>query len=143
MFLFLSSGFTGAHNILARMIYSKIDTGFARFEANTGSVHPNFRNVSAPPHRLHKRQSANATGSGVGTDSLTDDDDNQLWQGTISVGTPPVTYTVDFDTGSADLFLPSPECVSDTCSGHKPYDTSSSSTSEDLGQTFSLGFGDG
>ncbi|THH13660.1 hypothetical protein EUX98_g9696 [Antrodiella citrinella] len=34
------------------------------------------------------------------------DDANELWQGTISVGTPAVSCTVDFDTGSSDIFLP-------------------------------------
>jgi cathepsin D len=62
--------------------------------------------------------------------------------GTISVGTPPVEYTVDFDTGSSDLFLPAKDCDS-TCSGHTPYDTSASSTSKALGKPFSLSYGDG
>ena len=51
-------------------------------------------------------------------------------------------FKVDFDTGSSDLFLPGPDCDS-TCSGHTTYDTSSSSTAEDQGQTFSLSYGDG
>jgi cathepsin D len=89
------------------------------------------------------------------------DDHAQLWFGTISVGTPPVSLTgitflyddskpptdpghdaVDFDTGSSDLFLPSPSCGS-TCSGHNLYDPDASSTSQNLSKTFSLAFGDG
>jgi len=31
--------------------------------------------------------------------------DQQLWYGSISVGTPVKTFLVDFDTGSSDLFL--------------------------------------
>ncbi len=50
--------------------------------------------------------------------------------------------TVDFDTGSSDLFLPSPVCGAD-CSGHKLYDPSASSTAKDLHETFSLSFEDG
>ena len=49
---------------------------------------------------------------------------------------------VDFDTGSSDLFLPGKDC-GDTCSGHTAYDTSKSSTAQDLGQQFSLQYGDG
>ena len=49
---------------------------------------------------------------------------------------------VDFDTGSSDLFLPGPDCGS-TCSGHTTYDPSSSSTSKDVGKSFSLAYGDG
>ena len=89
------------------------------------------------------------------------DDNAQLWFGTISVGSPPVSFTgitflydvsklladprrdtVDFDTGSSDLFLPSPSCNSN-CSGHKSYDPDASSTAHDISKTFSLAFGDG
>src|SRR5258708_20704671 len=50
--------------------------------------------------------------------------------------------TVDFDTGSSDLFLPSSKCRAD-CSGHKLYNPKASSTAKDLHKTFSLSFGDG
>jgi cathepsin D len=50
--------------------------------------------------------------------------------------------TVDFDTGSSDLFLPTPMCGAN-CSGHKLYDPSASSTAKDLLKTFSLSYVDG
>ncbi len=50
--------------------------------------------------------------------------------------------TVDFDTGSSDLFLPTPMCGAN-CSGHQLYDPSASSTAKDLHKTFSLSFADG
>ena len=53
-----------------------------------------------------------------------------------------MSYTVDFDTGSSDLFVPSSSCGS-TCEGHKVYDPSVSSTSRRLGHSFSLAYGDG
>ncbi|KAJ7593891.1 hypothetical protein C8J56DRAFT_884646 [Mycena floridula] len=34
------------------------------------------------------------------------DEADELWHGTISVGTPAVEYIVDFDTGSSEMFLP-------------------------------------
>ena len=49
---------------------------------------------------------------------------------------------MDFDTGSSDLFLPSTSCDS-SCSGHKLYNPSASSTSQDLGNDFTLSYGDG
>lgn len=77
----------------------------------------------------------------TGSVSLTDGS-NVLWYGTISVGTPAVDFLVDFDTGSADLVLPSSDCGS-TCSGHTLYNPGASSTSVDLGKNFVLSYGDG
>ena len=49
---------------------------------------------------------------------------------------------MDFDTGSSDLFVPLTTCGS-TCAGHKSYNPDASSTSKDLGKTFSLAYGGG
>ncbi|KAH9041264.1 acid protease [Lactarius pseudohatsudake] len=111
-----------------RRTVAKIWRGFKAFERNTGAAHP-----SAP--RL-KRSTKRGNGN-----PLTDDSE-QLWYGSITVGTPAVNYTVDFDTGSSDLFLPGSDCDS-TCSGHKLYDPSSSFTSSDTKQKFALEYGDG
>lgn len=89
-----------------------------------------FANADIYRMPLHKRA--------TGADALVNDG-KSLWYGTISVGTPAVTFTVDIDTGSADLFLPGPTCGS-SCSGHTIYDPSASSTSQDLGQAFTLSF---
>ncbi|KAJ7592923.1 acid protease [Mycena floridula] len=77
----------------------------------------------------------------TGEDPLVDEG-GELWQGTISVGTPPVEYTVDFDTGSSDLFLPSVNCTKH-CKGHTRYDATASSTSAPKDKTFKLAYGDG
>jgi len=108
--------------------YSKILRGFKAYERNTGRRHPLSLGI-----KDFKRA--------VASDPLTDEQ-SQLWIGTISVGTPAVQYTVDFDTGSSDLFLPGSTCDS-TCSGHTLYNPSASSTSTDLGTTFTLSYGDG
>lgn len=78
----------------------------------------------------------------TGADALTDEEDGALWQGNISVGTPLQPYTVDFDTGSSDLFLPGSTCQTN-CKGHKIYNPASSSTAADRHKTFSLRYGDG
>lgn len=70
------------------------------------------------------------------------DDDSELWQGDTSVGTPAVTFFVDFDTGSSDLFLPGSDCDA-FCDGHTKYDPSESSQSKGLGATFQLSYGGG
>ncbi|KAH9041268.1 acid protease [Lactarius pseudohatsudake] len=111
-----------------RRTVAKIQRGFEAFERNTGAVHPSASQL--------KRSTKRGKG-----DQLIDDSD-ELWCGSITVGTPPVTYTVDFDTGSSDLVLPASNCDS-TCFGHTLYDPESSSTSSDIGQTFKLRYADG
>ncbi|TFK76153.1 acid protease [Pluteus cervinus] len=109
---------------------SKLSQGFEAYKKNTGSVHP----ADTGSFTLAKRS--------TGSVPLIDDEGGSLWHGSISVGTPAVTYTVDFDTGSSDLFLPGSNCKS-TCNGHTKYDPSKSSTSADRSKTFSLAYGDG
>ncbi|KAI0280403.1 acid protease [Russula aff. rugulosa BPL654] len=115
------------HSRVRRSV-AKIQEGFATYKRNTGVPHPLSGSI-----QLSRRAS--------GGDPLTDDS-ALLWFGAISVGTPPRSFTVDFDTGSSDLFLPSPSCDS-SCSGHKVYDPNASSTAHNISKTFSLGFGDG
>jgi hypothetical protein len=49
---------------------------------------------------------------------------------------------VDFDTGSADLFLPGTSCGS-ACGGQERYNPSGSSSAQSLGTTFQVSYGDG
>ncbi|KAI0299938.1 acid protease [Russula brevipes] len=108
---------------------AKIERGMAAYEKNTGAPHP----LSGGIKTSNKRN--------TGSDSLTDVS-QFLWYGSLSIGTPPKPFTVDFDTGSSDLFVPSSSCGS-TCDGHRKYDPSTSSTSKDLGKPFTLTYGDG
>lgn len=50
-----------------------------------------------------------------------------------------MSYTVQFDTGSSDLFVPSNKCGA-SCKGHKHYNPASSTTSQDLGKDFTLSY---
>lgn len=54
------------------------------------------------------------------------------YYGEISVGEPPVTFKVVFDTGSGHLILPSTYCHSDTCKAHTRYRRSKSETAKDI-----------
>jgi cathepsin D len=77
----------------------------------------------------------------VAEDPLTDEQ-SLLWIGKISIGTPPVKFLVDFDTGSSDLWIPSKHCDR-SCAGHTLYNPSASRTSTDLGYGFMIQYGDG
>ncbi|KAH8982271.1 acid protease [Lactarius akahatsu] len=110
----------------------KIQGGFTRYQENIGEAHPLASSLSF--RRPVKRA------GGHGGDSLTDAN-STLWYGEISVGTPSKTFTVDFDTGSSDLFLPGANC-GPSCSGHKIYNVSDSSTAKDLNKKFELTYGD-
>ncbi|SPO20613.1 related to pepsin precursor (aspartate protease) [Ustilago trichophora] len=100
---------------------AKYQKSLANFEKNTGKVHPSKRDL---PEHLAKR----ATGS-VG---LTDQQNGELWTGTMAYGTPAQSFSIDFDTGSSDTLV-----------NPGAYTPSSSSTSRTSGDTFSTSYGDG
>lgn len=112
----------------------KYENGFAAYQMNTGEPHP--LTVDLPD------TGTNVTRRAVdGHEPLKDEDDGSLWQGSLTIGTPAKTFTVQFDTGSSDLFIPGPSCPS--CRGHAVYNPSSSSTSVDVHKPFNLAFGSG
>ncbi|KAF9221823.1 Asp-domain-containing protein [Gyrodon lividus] len=110
---------------------AKILRGFDNFERNTGASHPSAMKGA------RKRASG-----GLPLHVFADLDGPRLWYGTITIGTPPNTYTVMFDTGSSDLLLPGVDCDG-SCNGHVIYDPVSSSTSVSLGEPFAVNFGGG
>ncbi|KAG8986917.1 Type I transmembrane sorting receptor [Tulasnella sp. 427] len=65
---------------------------------------------------------------------------DSYYYGPLSVGTPTQNTTVDFDTGSSDLWLPLSTCS--RCPGPK-FRSSSSSTYRVSGTAFSIQYGDG
>ncbi|KAJ7183956.1 acid protease [Mycena filopes] len=137
------TSFTGAEGVFDkdRAIAATIATlnkhyhNLANFEKNTGTS----VEVRAPAilpadveERLNKRQS----------EALKDDQDRE-WTGTISVGTPKKNFVADFDTGSADTWIPSSSCNSIACSVKTKYNPASSSTSSKKPGTLFIQYADG
>ncbi|NXU16427.1 PEPA protein, partial [Pardalotus punctatus] len=63
--------------------------------------------------------------------------------GTISIGTPPQEFTVVFDTGSSNLWVPSVFCSSPACSDHNRFNPAASSTYLSTNDTLFIAYGTG
>ncbi|KAJ7236563.1 acid protease [Mycena haematopus] len=74
---------------------------------------------------------------------LTDQEDGVEWTGSVSIGTPPQKFVIDFDTGSSDLWVPSSSCKSTACEFKSKFNASNSVTAVNKGETFSITYEDG
>ncbi|XP_063067532.1 nothepsin [Engraulis encrasicolus] len=63
--------------------------------------------------------------------------------GQVSLGTPEQNFTVVFDTGSADLWVPSSYCVSQACDNHAKFHAFKSSSYVHDGRPFGITYGSG
>lgn len=75
-------------------------------------------------------------------ESLVNADDFEYY-GEISIGTPAQTFTVVFDTGSSNLWIPSSECTDMACTDHDQYNHDQSSTYVANGTALSIQYGTG
>ncbi|KAN0133052.1 Aspartic peptidase domain containing protein [Lactarius tabidus] len=108
---------------------AKFHRGFDVYQRNTG-----VRHRSAPKVKSLEKHS-------LGIDPL-QNDNFAYWYGTISVGNPAQTFTVDTDTGSSEIYISSSGCDR-SCNHHKLYDASKSSTAHDFKSQFYLSYSDG
>ncbi|EDW27624.1 GL20169 [Drosophila persimilis] len=68
---------------------------------------------------------------------------NLQYYGSISIGTPPQNFMVQFDTGSSNLWIPSVDCFSADCYYHNTYSSANSTTYQVNGTAFSITYGSG
>ncbi|NXA42481.1 PEPA protein, partial [Eudromia elegans] len=78
----------------------------------------------------------------VSSEPLTNYMDMEYY-GTISIGTPAQDFTVLFDTGSSNLWVPSVYCSSEACTNHNRFNPADSSTFESTNDTVSIQYGTG
>lgn len=68
---------------------------------------------------------------------------NAQYYGPISVGTPAQDFTVIYDTGSSNLWVPSTKCNGVACLKQHKYDSTKSSTYTADGEKFNITYGSG
>ncbi|XP_049621733.1 chymosin-like [Suncus etruscus] len=78
----------------------------------------------------------------VAREPLTNYLDSQYF-GKIQIGTPPQEFTVIFDTGSSDLWVPSIYCDSNACQNHHRFNPHKSSTFQNMNKPLAIQYGTG
>ncbi|KAF9224510.1 acid protease [Gyrodon lividus] len=128
-----------AHKVAKLLtLHSKYKMTMAAYERNTGHPHPLARCTNLEPASSDLMKRASTINGAV---PLTNQG-QELRYGNLTIGTPPQEFTVDFDTGSSDLFVPDATCKL-TCNDHRKYEPSKSSTHQNLMLPFILAYGSG
>ncbi|CAG9315220.1 unnamed protein product [Blepharisma stoltei] len=65
------------------------------------------------------------------------------YYGPVALGTPPQPFTVVYDTGSSNLWVPSSKCTSLACYMHHTFNSAASSTYVKNGTAISIQYGEG
>ncbi|XP_037569639.1 lysosomal aspartic protease-like [Dermacentor silvarum] len=124
-----------------------VGTALAQVKIRLGrmqSARENMVGNKLPLGRLWPPALGRPHGEGIITENLKNFLDAQYY-GNISIGTPPQTFRVVFDTGSSDLWVPSARCPPESvaCRAHDRYDCFGSETYIEHGGPFLISYGSG
>lgn len=117
--------------------------GFASFFENTGGIHPLSKLLDGDDGDSSSHSGRKAKRISAGQEALTNENNGELWIGDIGIGTGAQTLTVQFDTGSSDLFVPGPNCRTSACQGHTAFSPDTSTTAVNGRKSFHLDYGTG
>ncbi|KAJ9114315.1 hypothetical protein QFC22_005767 [Naganishia vaughanmartiniae] len=117
-------------------VLSRISRNCDNYERNTGLPFPGCKNATERKRDLVEQEmSLQKRDPATEALALKDIGDGTWWAGNVSVGTPPQTFEVDFDTGSSDFW------VTGNC--WYCYEPRNSTTAIDLQRNFSISYVDG
>ncbi|ORX95330.1 hypothetical protein K493DRAFT_337388 [Basidiobolus meristosporus CBS 931.73] len=72
-----------------------------------------------------------------------ENENDVAYYGDVTIGTPGQTFSMIFDTGSSDFWVPSVACQSKACQNHRKFDPAKSSTFTRSPGNFSIRYGTG
>jgi hypothetical protein len=92
---------------------------------------------------MHSAHAAHAAGSPETSAIMLGNFKDTQFMGKVGVGTPPQFFSVIFDTGSANFWIPSKECESIGCRSHTRFDKEKSSSFISDGRPMHIKYGSG
>ncbi|KAF9434137.1 hypothetical protein BGZ76_008510 [Entomortierella beljakovae] len=120
----------------------------AAISARHGHAVPLDRNPSyqhdtkAQIAKMNARYGGRVLDSTTGAIDLTDFSHDVEYYGSVSIGTPPQVFRLNFDTGSSDIWFPSSSCKSRACKEHRQFSVFGSSTFQEDGRSWEIRYGD-